>query len=333
MSQPDLERMCEICGLGKQITLPERIHGGLLHRMYAVLTTKGKYAIKVLNEEVITRPSAVKNFLNSEEVATVVSNEIPALPALWLNGTFLQQLDGQYFLVYDWIEGESLKPVSITSDHSKKVGALLSDIHRTDFSTLHIPYDIEESEVTDWEYYLHLGKEADAPWVPLFDTYVENLYRWTAMAKKASEILSSEVVISHRDLDPKNVLWSNGEPIVIDWESAGYINPMQDLLETAVYWAMTGEGKIDKERFFSFIDGYKKTCEPYADWKKVLATGFSGKLGWLEYNLKRSLKLDGSLDEGQKMGTDQVLQTLNEIKQYADSLPTLENWLQEKDRG
>ena len=50
-------------------------------------------------------------------------------------------------------------------------------------------------------------------------------------------MLSTTTVISHRDLDPKNVMWNYNKPVLIDWESAGYINPMQDLIETAIYWS------------------------------------------------------------------------------------------------
>ncbi|MFQ3544152.1 hypothetical protein Q7A53_08690 [Halobacillus rhizosphaerae] len=45
------ERLCYEAQLGKAIGHPEPISGGLLHRMYAITTTEGKYAVKVLNPQ------------------------------------------------------------------------------------------------------------------------------------------------------------------------------------------------------------------------------------------------------------------------------------------
>lgn len=103
---------------------------------------------------------------------------------------------------------------------------------------------------------------------------------------------------------------------------------MQDLIETAIYWSKNEKGDIDKQRFFSFISGYKKRYgELQADWTVVLANGFSGKLGWLEYNLKRSLWIECTDEEEQQMGTIQATETINEIRHYADTILKLLNWL------
>ena len=328
--QDNLKRVCEICQLGEMLELPETILGGLLHSMYAIETSKGKYAIKWLNPQIMYRPSAMQNFINSERIANFVSNHhIPALPAKRLNDTFIQQIDGQYFLVYDWLEGKSLKANDITSSHCEKIGKILADIHMTDFSELGIIYEREDNEpLTDWTDYLQKGQEENSAWANLLQTNLQKLYDLDVVTHKAAKLLASNAVISHRDLDSKNVLWNKESPVLIDWESAGYINPMQDLLETAIYWSKTENGTSDKERFFAFVNGYKKKCGPQqADWKKVLATGFSGKLGWLEYNLKRSLGIESTDEEEQQLGSAQVFETLHEINDYLEEVPTIEDWL------
>ena len=67
-----------------------------------------------------------------------------------------------------------------------------------------------------------------------------------------------------------------------------------------------------------------------ADWNMVLVTGFSSKLGWLEYSLKRSLWIECTDEEEQKMGTVQVIGTIHEIKNYAEQIPNLLQWLTNK---
>jgi thiamine kinase-like enzyme len=157
---------------------------------------------------------------------------------------------------------------------------------------------------------------------------VNKLYDWNAQANASEKLLASDMVISHRDLDPKNVLWQQGNPLIIDWESAGYINPMQDLIETAFYWSEDENRNISKGKFIALITGYKKRNEALqADWKTVLLSGFLGKLGWLEYNLKRSLMIECSDKEEQQMGTTQVIETINAIIGYADIISEAEEWL------
>ncbi|MED1862370.1 phosphotransferase [Fictibacillus nanhaiensis] len=213
--------------------------------------------------------------------------------------------------------------------HCEKIGGILADIHRTDFSELAIPNekpDIEEPTV--WNYYLQKGKENRLEWVEILLENLDSLYDWNSSAIEASESLSSNIIISHRDLDSKNVMWQLHNPVLIDWESAGFINPMQDLIETAIYWSKNEKGEINKQKFFSFISGYKKRSgELHSDWKMVLENGYLGKLGWLEYSLKRSLWIECTDKEEQQLGITQVTETIYEIRNYAKQIPKLLDWL------
>lgn len=327
--QLDFEGICKQSFLGELLIPPEPICGGLLHRMYTVETTKGKYAIKLLNPQIMIRTTAMQNYINSEKVATLILKNVPALPAKKINGDSLLKINNQFYLVFDWVEGEIRKDDEINNAHCEKIGKILTGIHKTDFSELDIANAaLENDRLIDWNYYLVRGKEEHLEWYKLFFKNYEDLKRWNAPANEASKILSTTTVISHRDLDPKNVMWNHNKPLLIDWESAGYINPMQDLIETAIYWSKDEQGKLNKSRFSSFISGYKKKFGAlHANWENVLATRFLGKLGWLEYNLKRSLRLECTDEEDQKLGTDQVTTTLNEIHLYAETIPKLLNWL------
>ena len=111
-------------------------------------------------------------------------------------------------------------------------------------------------------------------------------------------------------------------------EEAGYVNPMHELIETAIYWSENEIGNINKEKFLAFICGYKNIYGALnANWKIVLFNGFLGKLEWLEYNLKRSLGSECSDEEEQNLGTTQVIETINAIIHYSDMIPELEKWL------
>src|SRR5690348_10032790 len=107
-------KLCNIFKLGEIIVTPAAISGGLLHRMYAIVTTKGKYAIKALNPQVMVRPTAMHNFIRSERIANIAVNSIPAQSAKIINGTSIQNIDNQFYLIFEWIDGDSLKFNEIT---------------------------------------------------------------------------------------------------------------------------------------------------------------------------------------------------------------------------
>ncbi|WP_318245240.1 phosphotransferase [Paenibacillus gallinarum] len=323
------EKLCCTCNLGEITKAPVKVSGGLLHRMFAIETTKGKYAVKALNPQIMERPTALPNYIRAEKVAVIASTRLPALPAMIIEGEFIQKIDHQYYLIFEWIEGNPLKPDEIDVSHCKKIGAILSDIHNTDFSQIENHMVLDQMKEIDWGFYLEEGKKAGSVWVSLLRDTVNQLYIWTEKTKQSPMKLSSDMVISHRDLEPKNVMWSQGNPIIIDWESAGAIHPKHDVVETALYWSVNETGGINREKLNAFVNSYfqKQSGEVETDWGMVLSLGFQGKLEWLEYSLKRSLNIESTDANDQEQGTAEVTGTIMALKAYEDLIPTLETWL------
>ncbi|OIB00453.1 aminoglycoside phosphotransferase [Paenibacillus sp. LC231] len=331
MDPRQIEILCNELGLGDIAVAPIALSGGLLHRMYAVQTTSGRYVVKALNPEIMARPTAMQNFIRSELIANRAANYVPALPAKKFNGASIQQVGEQFCLVYEWMDGKSLKPSDINTGHCKIMGSILSSLHIGDFSDLGIVNNSsEDRRLTDWNFYLKKGQESNAEWTSILFKNSEMLNDWNAEAINSAKQISTDMVISHGDLDPKNVLW-DVKPILIDWECAGYRNSKQDLVETAIYWSENDSGEIDKDKFLSFIDGYKGITQNqiHANWRMILASGFLGKLDWLEYCLKRSLWIDCTDHDEQKAGTEQVAGTILAIKRYAEKINEIEGWLKE----
>lgn len=68
-------KLCDFLELGECITKPVTVAGGFLHKMYALETTKGKFAVKVLNPQIMLRPNVLKNINNSEKIAFMSSKK------------------------------------------------------------------------------------------------------------------------------------------------------------------------------------------------------------------------------------------------------------------
>jgi len=320
-------KLCGLLHLGEILHPPEPVSGGFLHRMYTVETSRGKYAVKALNPQIMRRPNVMQNIITAERIASIAANIVPAIPARLLNGNILHEIDNQFYIIFDWVDGKSLTQNEIQIIHCDKIGSILAEIHAIDFSEADVREPIDSVKFIDWHFYMQKGLEKNVIWRELLAEHINDLSLWTDRAIQAAKQLASDRIISHRDLDPKNVLWTRGAPYLIDWESAGYINPAHELMDTAIYWATDENGNIDKEKFLAFVRAYKIKRPTPKDWRMALDNGLLGKLQWLEYSMKRSLWIECSDKEEQQMGTSQVTDTIRAIARYADMILLLEQWL------
>lgn len=321
---PELLASLGICSSVREIV---PLSGGHLHRMYAVTPENGeKLAVKALNPGVMARPEAMRNFIVSEEIASLAARVVPAVPARRFDGRAVQESDGQFYLIYDFIDGEPLYDYRLPGDACPKMGSILYRLHRLDVSSVEFPEEsVEVPEPRDWTAYL----SRDAAWYTALTACIDKLYEWDERCRRAQSRLR-KTAVSHRDLEPKNVLWCGGEPRIIDWEAAGKVDPWYDLFENAVYWAKDADGDINWMRFTGFIGGYVGNLEKYpsVDWNIVADAGF-GLLDWLEYNLKRSLGIECADEAERRLGTEQVSETLKTLDRYDRSVPVLIRWAQE----
>lgn len=353
-TQETLTRLCEKYTLGKIQGEPLPVTGGLLHRMYHVVTDQGDYAIKLLNPDIMKRPDALGNMVNSERIAERLaayetecvagrtsmaeskacrpSDTIPVVAALKFQGQHLLWLEQdssndlpmepstdiarQYALVYPWLEGQSLFAPEIGITHCRKIGRILGQIHHADLQLEGIEREEAGRLPYDWQSYLAMAREQQVPWLADYEAMLPNLSRWDQSATDAMEAVNAFQVISHRDLDPKNVLWQEFEPWIIDWEAAGYVNPYQELLEVLNYWGRDEDGNYAPALCHALLQEYIPFMDlQNVDWTPVFACSYDGMLGWLEYTLKKSLGLEGD-DQARIQGPGQLLATYEELRRY-----------------
>lgn len=335
----NFEILCTKLDLGQLLSDPKQVFGGFLHRMYHLSTNKGEYAVKALNPQIMQRETALYNFIFSEKVANIAyQNGINALPAIVFNGDSVHDVEGQYFMVFPWVQGRNLATGIVDMECCKKIGEILANIHRTDFSQIVVDnkkenHNASNASLIDWNDYALRGKQDSLEWSSLLYNNLNNLYHWEKLVNSSANKLIHNSVISHRDLDQKNVLWDeNHIPILIDWEAAGATNPSQELIDVALYWSGFETGNLSKEAFCTVISTYRTNKGDTCDhWLDVLNYGFQGKLGWLEYNIRRSLRIECADDAEQELGTSEVIKTIQAINEYADFIPVCLEWLSEID--
>lgn len=314
-----IERLILENNLGNKIKNIDKVTGGLSHRMYKVETDKGIYAVKELNTGVMKREKTYSNFVFSEKVTDIAKeNGISAIGALKLNNDIMVKIDDSYSMVFEWLEGKILKAEEITDKHCEIIGKILAQIHNIDFSKIE---DDErkciETDFFDWNKYITLAEEQNKQYIKELKGNIELLYELNKKSVKALEYAKNNLVISHTDLDRKNVMWQDDKPFIIDWEASGYINPTIELIQVAWYWSGGDIENIDYIKFEKVINSYKQNYKGNID-KNVdilINADVYGGLAWLDYNLKRSLCIENKYDNEEiKLAENEVIQSLKEIK-------------------
>ena len=307
----------ELGTLVKSIT---KVTGGLSHRMYKVVTDKGIYAIKELNSGVMKRQDAYSNFIFSEKVTDIVKeNGITAIGAIKLkNNDIMRKINNRYFMAFDWIEGKTLKAEEITEKHCEIVGEILAKIHNIDFSKIE---DNERKKINieqfDWNTYLELAKKENKAYQNILEKNIDLLYELNKKSNEAIKYVNENLVISHTDLDRKNVMWQEYKPFIIDWEASGYINPTIELIQVAWYWSGGDIENLDYNKFEIVVNSYKKNSKNETDTniKKIIYADIYGGLGWLDYNFKRSLCIENDYKQEEiELAESEIVQSIEEIK-------------------
>lgn len=313
----NIEKFCKKYNLGKVLEI-EKITGGLMHKMFKVETNIKTYAIKVLNPEVMSRKDAYNNFIVSEKISNLAKdNNISVSNALNINGNFINKYNDEYYMVFDFIEGKTLTDDEITINHCKKIGSILAKLHSLDYTKINVKEKNKNyNNIHDFESYIN-NKEFNK--MTYKDKYLKNYIKYSSLQKRANERLNEAneyYAICHRDMDLKNVMWNNDNPIIIDFESASISNPYLELVETALNWSGFLSDNFDANKFKTVIEEYTKTKPFEHNRYNIICGGLISRFNWLKYNLDRSLGIiTTNLDE-RKLAEDEVNKTIDEINRY-----------------
>ena len=285
------------CNLGEIIEAPKRIEGGLLNKIFKISTTKGNYALKLLNPEVISRKDGKKNIIFTEKVSNIAKSKgIKCISAHEINGELIHSIENKYFLIFDWFEGKPITEEELTLEKCNKIAKELALLHRINFNEIKNDCDIYY-ELDEINFDFYLSKINNKEIKKLLNEVKDRFSELDKESIKNMEYIKNNLVISHRDLDLPNILWDkNDEPVIIDWETSGLVNPTLEVIDTAWNWA-GGKDFFDKNKYKSFLDTYVQEGGKLEDYDKAFKADFKAKLRLFEYNLKRITMFDFLDDE------------------------------------
>lgn len=298
-------------GLG-EIEYPiGQVRGGFLHEMYKVNTSSGTFAVKHLNPEIMKKSDAALNFANAEKLERILENAgIPIVPALMFNYRKLQEIDGHFFYVFRWCEGKTTELDNITANQCFMIGNILGQIHSLG-SRNDVDIEIEES-IIKWDELIEIAKKNNPEAYRLLNENKNLLKYAEEELNKARKLLPNIISISNEDMDPKNVMWENEQPLVIDLECLEYGNPVSNALQLSLNWSGILTCNFDPDCLFAFFKGYFNVHDnDYREYQDVYGLAYTW-VEWFEYNIEQVLCSSVDLDK-KKTWIEEAYKTLNRI--------------------
>lgn len=297
-----LMNICFQLKLGDFIRSPEKLTGGALHENWKITSSKAVYVIKILNSHIAQKPDIRKKYEETEQIAsTFQSANIPAVAALKFDSHFVHSVEDHLFIVYPFVSGKIVPLNHLQETHAEIIGQLFANIHSCQLHH-NISDPLPHYDVFDDDHWISIIKRYDHPELL---TLLPTLLNWNTRFRSCIPLLNKETLISHRDLHCSNVLWEGYKPNVIDWESAGYTNPLQEIIGYGLEWAGIIGSQFNKELFFHMMLSYKKQIDSSNTHPEDAFFGWLGKsvMGWTEFNLRRS-KEKGFDAQEQQRGAD-----------------------------
>ena len=308
-----IAELTEGCGLGAPEGAISPVSGGLMHRMYRVVTRAGVYAVKLLSPEIMARPDAPGNFARAERLEAVLEeNGIPIVPALSFGGRKMQTVRGLCFYVFRWQEGCVTDEDSITPEQCFMAGELLGRIHAVDARSGGAPAAAPFG--TDLPARIREAARQGCGAADILTGSLSLLMSAQSKLNEARTELPAVSCICDDDMDPKNVMWHLGKPYVIDLECLDRGNPYAGCVELSMQWSGTLRRSFDMDGLVSFYRGYLGAFDlGYRSFDKLYGLSYAG-LEWLDYNIGRALGTAGEDAASRRLGESEIVRTVDRIR-------------------
>jgi len=321
-----VQHLCSLLALGTPAGMPSTVRGGFHHRVWRLETDLGTYAVKQLSVDADVDDRVARSHYNtSEGIAEAFAvRGVPAIFALKSGAEYLQIIDGERYLVHPWSTAAALDISDVSERHALEVAGLLARMHGM---SLEFPglrqqeFDVHPEEnivlLVDMARDLHVERSG------MLRRGLPSFLEIANAQRSAIRILENHLVISHGDLDQKNVLWdADGKPALIDWESARKLNPTHEIITEALNWSGIGS-HFDPDLFEKIVSGYKQ-AGGVIEHDSVTAAYhciLGDWLNWLMYNVGRCLDLK-DIDQ-RATGAKQIEFAVAALQRIMDYVPDL----------
>jgi len=229
--------------------------------MWRLESRRGIYAVKELSADAdLSNEATVRHYETSEAIADAFAKRgILAIVALKSADRFLNIVGESAYLVYPWCNAVAQDRRRVSERRGLNVARLLARMHG-------LKIDLGGAAEIEFELFprgnvedlLHRAGACRVLGNRSLSDYQRDFRELIESHDEALPVLKQKLLIGHGDLDQKNVLWDDrDDPVIIDWESAGKLNPSYEIMLAALDWSgITSE--FNPDLFGKMIAAYQE---------------------------------------------------------------------------
>ncbi|MEV0284737.1 MULTISPECIES: phosphotransferase [unclassified Kribbella] len=256
--------------LGVPVGPMVRVHGGFANRMYRLDTDQGSFAVKELNLADRRFAYHLEDVFRFERAAFAAGIPMPEPISA-----------GPDTLVHRWVEGEKVPEAPVPAAYAFEIGEILARLHALDVEWT--DRTVEELTSRDWPELAERAVATGQPWAEELASQVETFLAIAHFVDTCER--PGPVVLTHKDVQPWNLLTRDGRPVVLDWELSGMLDLSSELGSTALSISKgPGFDDIQPAIFRAVLDGYVAgggaLPPPGPSWFVFMIGGWLGHTRW-----------------------------------------------------
>ncbi|MFI1735830.1 phosphotransferase enzyme family protein [Streptomyces acidicola] len=217
---------------------------GAMGQVWQLSGDESSWAVKELlfgpdegevRSEATLRDAAAKLGVASPRLMTNRSNEyVSRLPP---------EFGHCHVKLYDWVEGSAAD--ASDQDVLGWVGRTLALLHQAGVDATETPDSWYQQCPTDndWAGLLQEARRADASWSGELERFVETSA--SVLSPHVTPAAPGDLLTSHRDVQPQNVLIGASGPVLLDWDDTGPTTAERELAGVLYVWAGRNQLRID----------------------------------------------------------------------------------------
>lgn len=279
------------------------VPGAFSHRVFRLETAAGAYAVKALrnpwNEPHWTRwlDAAWQVELAAIDAGVRAPRPVPH-PS---DGGWLAWVESEHgeqqvpVRAHEWLDGQPAAPSAVDLATARWAGQTLATLHRLDLPVHdRSVFPTTGTDVVDrWPALVELAAAADAPWSAELAGCTSVVEAIADLARAARHDVADEV-LTHGDVDQKNILLTSSGPALCDWDVAAPLVPIRELADVATSLASWQRWDVAREVVAAYRRaGGADTAVRPADLGPSLIVG----LDWLALNVARATGHSGTDDD------------------------------------
>lgn len=295
------------------------------NRVWSVRTSCGRYAVKeLLNpwRDPLWR-EWLEEAIRFERHAVAVGVHAPQ-PLLTGSGAALVDIDGRTFRVHEWMENSRPCPDgAVTEQIARAIARDLAMMHGLQFApTRQDVFPTPTAATCDgWPELVEQLQRVGSP-------YAQNAARILPDVATIREWFvrrpDGRKVMSHGDVDQKNLLLADGSAWMIDWDVAAPWLPAEEALRTAMSLASWTSPAIVDVFLSAYFSAGGETFEPDAT---LLAHDLRIGLDWLDRCLRIASGLEPADPRRQAEASAQAAYELLVLQERVAITADLPSWL------